>query len=197
MSHPVEDFLSFEGTIEDLKNAPYFLNVREESTETGKKVWVIDYDQINSPRFNNLVDSCRGIVVCQETLKVVCQTFRRFYNVGEDARTENEFDWDNSFCLSKEDGPWEFVKYPSDKKKIEVYEGLLKDLARNVDFHNDKNVSDLLRNISRWSYAHRCGNGELTEEEQYDTIVKEFHRLREIGRYDTIKRNASDQTNLK
>ncbi len=97
----------------------------------------------------------------------------------------------------KEDGLWEFVKYPSDKKKIEVYEGLLKDLARNVDFGNNKNVSDLLVNISRWSYAHRCGNGELTEEEQYDEVVKEFHRLGEVGRYDTIERNTSDQTNLK
>lgn len=97
----------------------------------------------------------------------------------------------------KDDGPWELVKYPSDKKKIEVYESLLKDIARNVDFYNDKNVSHLLRNISRWSYAHRCGNGELTEEEQYDTVVKEFHRLRELGRYDPVESNTSDQTNLK
>lgn len=118
MSHPVEDFLSFEGTIEDLKNAPYFLNVREESTENGKKVWVIDYDQIESPRFNHLVDHCRGIVVCQETLKVVCPTFKRFYNVGEDARTENEFDWDNSFCLSKEDGSFIKVYYFDGKWRI-------------------------------------------------------------------------------
>lgn len=118
MSHPVEDFLSFEGTIEDLKNAPYFLNVREESNENGKKVWVIDYDQIESPRFNHLVDHCRGIVVCQETLKVVCPTFKRFYNVGEDARTENEFDWDNSFCLSKEDGSFIKVYYFDGKWRV-------------------------------------------------------------------------------
>lgn len=102
--HPVEVFFENGGTIEVLKEEPYNLIVREDETETGKKVWTIDYDQINSPRFDDIVDNCRGIVVCQETKKVVCRTFRRFYNVGEDTRTEKMFNWDMSRCYSKEDG---------------------------------------------------------------------------------------------
>lgn len=113
--HPVEVFFENGGTIEVLKEEPYNLIVREDETETGKKVWTIDYDQINSPRFDDIVDNCRGIVVCQETKKVVCRTFRRFYNVGEDIRTEKLFNWGSSNCYSKEDGSLIKV-YHFDKK---------------------------------------------------------------------------------
>ena len=102
--HPVEKFLSEGGTICQLKSAPYHLNIREELSDGGKPVLVIDYDQINSPRFNSLTDACRGIVLCQETNKVVCWPFNRFYNAGENSLQEKEFDWDTAVCASKEDG---------------------------------------------------------------------------------------------
>lgn len=118
MKHPIEVFFENGGTIDMLKAEPYNLSVREDKSENGKKVWTIDYDQINSPRFNELVDNCRGIVVCQETLKVVCRTFKRFYNVGEDRRTEERFNWEYSNCYSKEDGSLIKVYYFDGKWRV-------------------------------------------------------------------------------
>jgi hypothetical protein len=116
--HPVEKFLKEGGTIEHLISHPYFLNVREEETENGMKVWVIDYDQINSPRFDPLCDSCRGIVVCQKTNEVVCWPFNRFYNAGEGSPAEKNFDWTTPLTVSKEDGSLIKVYYFDGKWRI-------------------------------------------------------------------------------
>ncbi len=38
-------------------------------------------------------------------------------------------------------------------------------------------VSDMLTLIHKWSYAHRMGNGELTEEEQIGYIDKAWYNM--------------------
>jgi hypothetical protein len=67
-------------------------------------------------------------------------------------------------------------------KKVEMYEGLLHDVQMHaeVTLRGDR-VSELIANICRWSYAHRVGNGENTEEEQDKMVRKAFERLREVG----------------
>ena len=40
-------------------------------------------------------------------------------------------------------------------------------------------VGKLIDNINSWSYAHRCGNGEHSEEQQA-IIDKAFKKLRDI-----------------
>ena len=117
MPHPIETYLE-TNSIESLKEEPYNLSIKEDQTENGKKVWVIDYDQIRSPRFHYLVDECRGIVVCQESKKVVCYPFSRFYNMGEDKKTEEAFDWSTAKCLSKEDGSLIKVYYYDNNWRI-------------------------------------------------------------------------------
>lgn len=118
--HPVEQFLKIHGTdgIEMLKQEPYMLSVKEEFNENGKGVWVIDYDQIKSPRNHPLVDECRGIVVEQETLRVICWPFRRFYNLGEFPEMEKKFDWTTALCQGKEDGSLIKVYYFDGKWRI-------------------------------------------------------------------------------
>jgi len=66
----------------------------------------------------------------------------------------------------------------TDKQKIEKYESLLHALQLSFDVVMDsERVERLLRNISMWSYAHRSGNGMLSEEEQDERIEGAFHKL--------------------
>lgn len=88
---------------EVLSQPPYCLSFKQETLE-GKEVYVVDYDQIYSERHNPLCDVCRGVVVDADTKEVVCWPFNRFYNFGEGSLQEKEFEWNNSFSMSKEDG---------------------------------------------------------------------------------------------
>ena len=48
---------------------------------------VLNYDQIDSPRFNPICDECRGLILRKDTWEVLSRSFTRFYNVGEDKNT--------------------------------------------------------------------------------------------------------------
>jgi len=67
---------------------------------------------------------------------------------------------------------------PTDKEKVLMYERLLHliHINRTVCL-NTKNTNALLDNISSWSYAHRSGNGMLSEEEQVARINTAFYKL--------------------
>lgn len=65
-------------------------------------------------------------------------------------------------------------------KKVEVYETLLHKIQMHADVTmNADKVAQLIRNICNWSYAHRCGNGEHSEEEQAKIIQSAFDKLLE------------------
>lgn len=59
----------------------------------------------------------------------------------------------------------------SDKCKVQIYESFLHDLhfAYAVSMNHDR-VNELLQLASMWSYAHRIGNGEYTDEEQQEIV---------------------------
>jgi len=62
--------------------------------------------------------------------------------------------------------------------KVNVYEQLLHGIQRNAEVIMDNEVvGDYITNICRWSYAHRQGNGELSEQEQNEVIRYAFDRL--------------------
>lgn len=44
---------------------------------------VLNYDQIESPTFNEVVDECRSLILSKSTFQVMSQAFQRFYNLGE------------------------------------------------------------------------------------------------------------------
>jgi hypothetical protein len=68
----------------------------------------------------------------------------------------------------------------TDKQKIRMYEDLLHkiQLCAEVAMDGEK-TKKLISNICRWSYAHRCGNGELSDEQQTKLIDNAFNRLLE------------------
>jgi hypothetical protein len=46
--------------------------------------------------------------------------------------------------------------------------------------HNAGKMHEIIHAISSWSYAHRQGNGELSDEEQQELIDRKFDRIKQI-----------------
>lgn len=66
----------------------------------------------------------------------------------------------------------------TDKQKINKYEELLHTIQMYTEVTMDnQKLNALIRNICRWSYAHRVGNGMYTEEQQNEIIKTEFDKL--------------------
>lgn len=65
--------------------------------------------------------------------------------------------------------------------KIKDYEHVLHriQMYREVTMDNNK-ITKLLDKICRWSYSHRCGNGENTDKEQQQLIDHAFKRMLEL-----------------
>lgn len=67
------------------------------------------------------------------------------------------------------------------RQKVAMYEGLLHDIQMYSEVvMDDDKVAKLIQNICTWSYAHRQGNGMLTEKQQDALIDKTFAKLRNV-----------------
>jgi T4 RnlA family RNA ligase len=63
---------------------------------------IYNYSQIDSPKHHTIVKECRGLILSNENYVVLCRSFDRFLNLGENEETiENINDYK---VLSKEDG---------------------------------------------------------------------------------------------
>jgi exopolyphosphatase/pppGpp-phosphohydrolase len=72
-------------------------------------------------------------------------------------------------------------KTPTLKEKVEQYEQFLHSINMMLISGSIKGVQKLIDNADCWSYAHRVGNGELSEEEQQKLIDKAFWNLNNIS----------------
>jgi len=96
----VQQYLNSGKTLEDL------------STEFGIKarihpvdpLVILNYDQIDSPKMNEIVRECRGLTLEIGTWKVIAKAFDRFFNEGEALEITKDFIWEGSTALTKEDG---------------------------------------------------------------------------------------------
>lgn len=68
----------------------------------------------------------------------------------------------------------------TDKEKVAKYEELFHLIQIQNIAMNNENIHWLVKNICDWSYAHRLGNGELSDEEQEKVIERAFHKLTEL-----------------
>jgi hypothetical protein len=66
---------------------------------------------------------------------------------------------------------------PTLEEKVRVYEQFLHAINLGVTTCDHDRVKQLVENADRWSYAHRVGNGELSEKEQQNVINGAFWRL--------------------
>ena len=70
---------------------------------------------------------------------------------------------------------------PTLEEKVEVYESLFHVLNLALIVMNHEKVTQIVNLIDSWSYAHRVGNGELTDEEQLDRINSVFYRMKNLA----------------
>jgi len=69
----------------------------------------------------------------------------------------------------------------TDAEKVAIYEQFLHLLQLHAEVvMNSEKVRTLINNACRWSYAHRVGNGELTEEEQARIVERALQNLTRI-----------------
>ena len=77
----VQEFLRNGGTLEQLKQDPYNLFVRE--SETDGRV-LLKYSP-SSPKDNSLCQECRGLILDKDSnWNIVCRSFDRFFNFNEE-----------------------------------------------------------------------------------------------------------------
>jgi hypothetical protein len=79
----------------------FAIRVTEHPTEP---LVILNYDQIDSPRFHPITRECRGLVLDRRDWSVVARGFPRFFNAGEHREDDEKFDWFDFSIQSKEDG---------------------------------------------------------------------------------------------
>ena len=66
----------------------------------------------------------------------------------------------------------------TDERKIRCYEHVLHMIQLHAEVTMDRDkLSKVIRAVCDWSYAHRAGNGELSDEEVDEQIQKQFEKL--------------------
>lgn len=64
---------------------------------------VLNYDQIESPKSEDIVSECRGLILDKQ-LSVVSRSFDRFFNYGERPETQQHLDFSKAVVYEKMDG---------------------------------------------------------------------------------------------
>jgi hypothetical protein len=64
---------------------------------------VLNYNQIESPKFDPIVRECRGLILSYPALEILSITFGRFFNYGEDPLSD-QFDVSEAVAYEKVDG---------------------------------------------------------------------------------------------
>ena len=81
----------------------------------------LKYNHTNSPRYNTLVDDCRGLILTHDFKEILSRPYSRFYNYNEDVDyIKTSFKLDRSIVTSKEDGTLIQVWYNKFSQKWEA-----------------------------------------------------------------------------
>jgi len=94
------DFIKANGGNVSKLNLAYGIIVKEYPEEG---LYVLNYDQINSPRTDPIVIECRGLILDKE-YNVISRSFCRFFNLGEAPDTQAHLDWNKAVVFDKMDG---------------------------------------------------------------------------------------------
>lgn len=72
---------------------------------------ILNYNQIDSPKFHPIVDECRGLCL-DSNFDLVARSFSRFYNIGE---RKEEFNYSDCISTTKLDGSLNIIYTYGDK----------------------------------------------------------------------------------
>jgi len=78
---------------------------------------ILNYNQINSPKFDSLVMEARGLILSRPNYKILARSFKRFWNFDNDPNKKN-FDILKAICYEKIDGSLISIYY--DGKQWEI-----------------------------------------------------------------------------
>lgn len=96
----VQEYLQ-KNSLEQLKKE-YAIEVTH--SPIGEPLVILNYCQIDSPKYSPITRECRGLVLDTTDWSVVAKPFNRFFNYGENREEINKFDWNNFSVHDKEDG---------------------------------------------------------------------------------------------
>ena len=76
------------------------------------------------------------------------------------------------------------MKSPTLNEKVMQYEEFLHKINSFVTACNHEGVRELVQNADSWSYAHRVGNGEMSDRKQQQLIDAAFRKLLDTPKAD-------------
>lgn len=78
----VVDFIKANRGDVNVVNTAYGIKVKQYDNGFSPNLFVLNYDQIESPKMEPIVKECRGLIL-DESLNIICRPFDRFFNLGE------------------------------------------------------------------------------------------------------------------
>jgi hypothetical protein len=172
----VQDFLRNNSI--DLLKEKYGISVSEKYDD----IVVLNYSQIDSPKFDPLVRECRGLILEKGSWNVVARSFDRFFNYGE-CPDASKYDITKAIVQEKLDGSlvtayWRYDRWNFSTRKMAFAEG---ENSFGVSF---RQVIDKAFDVKRLNDSVKedwCPVFELTSPET--RVVKRYsdYRLNLIG----------------
>lgn len=120
----VQDYLRVNG-LEKLK---------EEFAIHTLPLFILNYNQIDSPKTIEVVRECRGLTLELNTWNLVARSFSRFFNWGEVQDEMKLFDFSNCSIQSKEDGSLCVFYYYDGKWRVNTRGSFAEDKMQFQDF---------------------------------------------------------------
>jgi hypothetical protein len=71
-------------------------------------------------------------------------------------------------------------RIPTLAEKVKMYEDFLHRISLYCNCGNNEAIRKLVQNADAFSYAHRVGNGEYSDEEQDRIVAAKFWKLLDI-----------------
>lgn len=94
-----------------LKSLSEQYSISSTISETDGRV-ILNYSQIESPKYNDIVQECRGLVLDRyDNWNLVARSFKRFFNWEEYKSATELFNWENCITQTKEDGSLAILYY--------------------------------------------------------------------------------------
>lgn len=70
------------------------------------------------------------------------------------------------------------IRHPTAKEKIAVYESMMHSIQMHAVVNmNPAAVQEMINRICSWSYAHRTGNGEISDKQIQERVDTAFWRF--------------------
>ena len=190
------NFNSVSEGVEKLKEL-YGIKVKEYPKDN---LYVFNYCQIESPKTNDIVMECRGLIL-RDNFEIVCRPFDRFFNLGEALNITEKFSVSNSIVYEKLDGSlckvyhsgesWQVATRGTAYAESENYTGeIFQDLMLNAfgfqNLWNFSNALDLLLIPQDWTliFEYTSPNNRIvtpyTEDKMYLLGVRDNFSGRDL-----------------